>query len=157
MPRVVALFASVILLVGIAACGEVPVVPASSILRVDAARGPNAPIAFGGTSWRARLTTPAGRSLGEFEIGDELAPVDVAPGDYLLETWTVALSDVIMCQADPAQPAGQPDPPPGGMNCTRDEGPPQARCRLALSIPPGVAFLVRYTVLDGIQCRLEAA
>jgi len=157
MRRLVPLVATVGLLVGVAACGEAPVVPASSTLRVETIGGPGAMISIGGTSWRGRLTTPAGRSLGDFEIGGELAPVVVAPGDYLLETWMVPLSDAIMCQADPAQPDGQPDGQPGGLNCTRDEGSPTARCRLALTIPPGVAFVVRYTVSDGVKCRLEAA
>jgi hypothetical protein len=151
MHRSLALLAAVGLLIGIVAgCGATPIEPASSTLRVEPVQGPNAPISFGGTGWRARLTTAAGGSVGEFEFGGERAPVLVLPGDYVLETWMVSLSDVIMC---PAQPAGQA----GDDGCTRDEGPPQARCGLALTIPPGTLVVVRYTVIDATICRLEVA
>ncbi|HEX5823207.1 MAG TPA: hypothetical protein VFY18_02000 [Candidatus Limnocylindrales bacterium] len=130
----------------IGACGSVVIEPPAGRLTVEVVTGPNGPIVFGGVSRRAQLTTPGGQPVHAFELEEPPAPIAVASGDYWLETWQVALSDVIMCPAAPA---------PAGVGCTRDEGPPQSRCRLALSVPPGSDVRVRYTVIDAQTCRLE--
>jgi len=138
LPAVVALVTSALLI----GCGpfQMPLADRTNVsMIVD---GDPGFVSFGGFRWQATLVAPSG-ATATFDPSGQ-ASIAVVPGDYRLEIVAIPISDLVMC-VDPA--------PLATSTCTRQEGPGQAICAIAITVPAVTDFSTSITVADGKTCQ----
>jgi hypothetical protein len=130
-----------VLLLGACAAPE----PAMATLTVTTFGRPEV-LSFGGARYEAQLVTN-GVVAGTWEPAPGRA-VTALPGDHVVVLRMTPLSDLITCVDSVI---------PGESKCTRDEGPPQEVCRIAVSLAPGSETELPIDLGSGSACRVGSA
>ena len=98
---------------------------------------------------RARVVAEDG-VVAEWQLAtDRPVEVTVPAGRHVLEAWTVFLSDVVVCEPDPAVPEGQ--------TCVQPTTGPGMVCRLDIDVRSEAVTRASYVVLGDGRCRLDPA
>ena len=95
---------------------------------------------------RARLIVPSGPVVAEWPLGTTVADKDVPAGDYILQAFTVFMSDTIVCATDPQ--TGKE------TNCVQPTLQPGQICEILVTVPPGGSVETTFTVVGEFNCRL---
>ena len=98
---------------------------------------------------RARLIVPGGATAADWPLGDVATDHSVPAGDYILQAFTVFMSDNIVCATDPQ--TGKE------TNCVQPTLQPGQICEILVTVPPGGSVEATFTVVGQFNCRLAPA
>jgi hypothetical protein len=137
----------------LAGCGTAPSAPATAepggFVTVTIARAPGAEPGFLAPVHRARLIGVDGSVAAAWQVMEPATPVQLEPGVYRLEFFTIFLSDVYVCEIDPAAP--------GGSRCGQPTMGPAQVCNVDVEVVAGQQTHATFLVLREGLCGLESA